>query len=112
MPAPEPASEVVVLLASWAVTTALSFVVVIRDERRLDEASLARAWPPASRDAAIVGLGIFAVPFHFLKTRSPSMWPWRWSLRGLALGIAWAIVVLVGNGLVVLALDAALGTGP
>ena len=57
--------EVLELVASWVVTTALSFVVVLFDERRMGEARLERAWPRASRDAALVLLGILAVPFHF-----------------------------------------------
>jgi hypothetical protein len=105
-------SEVIVLVASWAVSTALCFAVIVRDERRLDDETLARAWPPPSRDCAIIGLGLFAVPFHFIKTRSRSMWPWRWSPRGLALGVAWTLVVLIGNVAVVLALDLALGLEP
>jgi hypothetical protein len=61
--------EVIALVLSWIVTNALTFLVVIVDERRMDEATRERAWPPPSRDAAIVAFGVLALPIHFIKTR-------------------------------------------
>lgn len=61
--------EVVLLVASWVLTTGLSFLVVRLDERRLREEQLERAWLPTSRDAAIVAFGFLALPIHFIKTR-------------------------------------------
>ncbi len=34
----------------------------------MSEERLERAWPPASRDAAIIAFGPLALPFHFAKT--------------------------------------------
>lgn len=61
--------EVIALALSWLVTTALTFLVVIVDERRLSEEELERAWPPSSRDAAIVAFGPLALLAHFVRTR-------------------------------------------
>lgn len=101
------------LLLSWFVTTALLFVVVIADERRMSEERLERAWPPASRDAAIVALGILALPFHFARTRGrfftlSAREHLRWWL-GLALGLALSVAVTLVNAAVVAAFDYAAG---
>jgi len=110
--------EVVLLVVSFAVVVTASVVVVRWDERRLDEERLERAWPPASRDNALIGLsmlgaplvGLFAVWFHFFRTRSRAMWPpWRWSPKGFALGLAAVFLILIANAAVVLTLAYALG---
>jgi hypothetical protein len=110
--------EVLILLASFAVVVTGSVLVVRWDERRLDEERLERAWPPASRDNALIGLsllgaplvGLFAVWFHFFRTRSRAMWPpWRWSPTGFLLGLAAVLVVMIANAAVVLTLAYALG---
>jgi protein-S-isoprenylcysteine O-methyltransferase Ste14 len=121
-PQPESPYEVVILVASVVVVIAASVVVVRLDERRLerrlDEERLERAWPPASRDNALIGLsllaapllGLFAVWFHFFRTRSRGLWPpWRWSPTGFFLGLAAVLVVMLANALVVLTLAYALG---
>ena len=85
------------ILLSWGITTALLFVVVLTDERRMSEERLENAWPVASRNLFIVWLGILALPFHFARTRgrfftlSP-MTHLRWWL-GLLMGLAAATVV-------------------
>jgi len=110
--------EVVILVVSFAVVVTVSVLVVRWDERRLDEERLERAWPPASRDNAIIGLsmlgapliGLFAVWFHFFRTRSRALWPpWRWSPKGFLLGLLAVLVVLIANAAVVLTLAYALG---
>lgn len=110
--------EVVILVASLVVVMTASVLVVRWDERRLDEERLERAWPPASRDNALIGLsmlgapivGLFAVWFHFFRTRSRAMWPpWCWSAKGFFLGLAAVLVVLIANATVVLTLAYALG---
>lgn len=100
------AHEVVELLVSWAVTTAVVFVVVIGDERRLDPERLARAWPPSSRDAAVVAFGIFALPFHFARTRGHlrSARGALGLLYGFGVGLAWVVFVGVVNAVVMTAL--------
>lgn len=72
------------------------------DERRLSEDALERAWPVSSRDAAILGFGPLAVPFHFARTRGHFR-----SLRGalgiplgFLLGCVVVAVVLLVSGLV------------
>lgn len=57
------------ILLSWGITTALLFLVVLTDEKRMSEERLENAWPVASRNLFIVWLGILALPFHFARTR-------------------------------------------
>lgn len=110
--------EVVILVASITVVITVSVLVVKWDERRLDEEGLERAWTPASRDNALIGLsmlaapllGLFAVWFHFFRTRSQAMWPpWRWSPKGFLLGLLAVLVVMIANAAVVVTLAYALG---
>lgn len=110
--------EIVLLVASWGVVVGLAVSIVRRDEKHLDDDRRARSWPPAGRDAALIGLsllgtpllGLFAVVYHFFRTRSQAMWPpWRWSGRGLLLGLGWVLVILVANALVVTGLAWVLG---
>ena len=117
-PHPESPYEVVILVASITVVITVSVLVVRWDERRLDEERLERAWTPASRDNALIGLsmlaapllGLFAVWFHFFRTRSHAMWPpWRWSPKGCFLGLLAVLVVMIANAAVVLTLAYALG---
>jgi hypothetical protein len=110
--------EVVILVVSCAVLVTASVLVVKFDERRLSEERLERAWPPASRDNALIGLallaapllGLFAVWFHFFRTRSRALWPpWRWSPIGFLLGLAAVVAIMIANAVVVLTLAYALG---
>lgn len=64
-----PGGEIILLVVSWVVTNAFTFLIVILDERRMSEDRLERAWPPSSRDAAIIAFGVLALPVHFTKTR-------------------------------------------
>jgi hypothetical protein len=80
------------ILTSWAVTLPAVLWILIRDEHRLRDDELARAWPPVSRNAALytlwsLGLPQLAVPLHFIRTRQ--------NARGVAVGIGW-LAVLVG----------------
>lgn len=95
--------SLVVLVLSWILTTGLSWAAVRLDERRLSEEALERAWPVSSRDAAILGFGPLALPFHFAKTRGHFR-----SLRGalgiplgFLLGVVVGAIVLVVSGLVI-----------
>ncbi len=110
--------EVVLLVASCTVLVTASVLVVRFDERRLSEERLERAWPPASRVNALIGLallaapilGLFAVWFHFFRTRSRALWPpWRWSPVGFLLGLVWVLAILVVNAAVVMSLAWAFG---
>lgn len=86
------------ILLSFALQTAVAFLVIQRDERSLGERELARAWPPASRASAIVGFGgVVALPLHFLRTR-----------RNFA-GVGLAVLAFVGIVLLNVALDLVLG---
>ena len=107
----------------------LSSLVVRFDERRLERAAergdqdaeerLERAWPPASRDNAIIGLamlgapiiGLFAVWFHFFRTRSRARknllllrLGWRASV-----GLLWVFLIMAVNAAVVITLASLLG---
>src|SRR5688500_18512643 len=110
--------EVVILIVSCAVLVTASVLVVRWDERRLGGERLGRAWPPPSRDTALIGLallaapllGLFAVWFHFFRTRSRALWPpWRWSPTGFGLGLAAVLAIMLANAAVVLSLAYALG---
>ena len=59
--------------------------VVKRDERRLSDDRLQRAWPPATFWCAVVTFGFICLPIHFWRTRR--------SVKGLGLGVAWALAV-------------------
>ena len=100
------------LILSWIVSTTLLFAVVILDERRfLTEEQLERAWPPSSRDAAIVAFGGLALPIHFIKTRG-HLKSWHGVLGiflGLAFGIIALVIVSVVSGVVVYVIELALG---
>ncbi len=115
---PDDPSEVIILVLSLVVLMTASSLVVRLDERRLDEERLERAWPATSRDNALIGLAflaspvlaLFAVWFHFFRTRSKALWPpWRWSPKGFLLGIAGVLVVLVVHVAIVLSVAYALG---
>lgn len=106
-----PGAQIIEWLVSWAVTTALTFVVVLADERRLSAERLARAWPIASRTLTIVYLGVLSLPFHFAKTRGHFK-----SARGVAgvmlgfmAGLGAAVVVTLASGLVTMGVDWVLG---
>jgi hypothetical protein len=86
--------EFVQVLVSWAVTLPAVPLIIVLDERRLRGVELERAWPPASRDAAIfalwnLGLHPLCVPMHFLRTRR--------SIAGLVLAVAWLAVIVVAD---------------
>ncbi len=117
-PPQESPFEVVLIVVSCAVLVTASVLIVKADERRISEERLERAWPPASRDNALIGLallaapvlGLFAVWFHFFRTRSRALWPpWRWSPIGFVLGIAAVVTIMLLNAVVVLTLAYALG---
>jgi len=84
--------EVAALLVSAAVSWTTSWYVIKRDERRLDEAMLARAYAPATLACSVFAFQQIAVLVHFVRTRR--------SFKGFLLGLAWFAVALV-PGLVV-----------
>jgi hypothetical protein len=78
------------VVVSLVVTLPPSAVVIVRDERRLTPLRLARAWPPASRDAAIftllqLGLPHLSIVIHFVRTRRTWL--------GFGLGLLWFAAV-------------------
>jgi hypothetical protein len=106
-----PGAQVIELIVSWVVTNALTFLVVIVDERHLTEERLERAWTPASRDAAIIAFGLLAIPIHFAKTRGhfKSARGGVGRVLGLLLGVVAALVVALVSGLLISAIAWALG---
>jgi hypothetical protein len=89
--------EVVQTVAHLVVTLPVTAVVLLRDERKLVGAQLARAWSPSSRDAALLtfylsvaGLTPLVLAIHWTRTRR--------SLAGAAIGLALATAVF-GLGL-------------
>jgi len=84
--------EFVQLVVSWIVGVGGAVLVIVRDERRLTAGQRERAWPVASRNAAIYAFSPFCVFIHFVRTRRDA--------RGAAIGLAWlAAIVVVDNGL-------------
>ncbi len=65
----------------------LTFFIVWLDERRMSEAMLERAWPPATRGAVVLWFSPFCLLVHFIRTRR--------SVVGAALGIAAIVFVFV-----------------
>jgi hypothetical protein len=65
------------------------------DERRLDGARLARAWPPVSRDAAMVTIWMLGFqPLALLAFYLVHFGRSRWSARGLTLGLWWTLLTV------------------
>jgi hypothetical protein len=79
--------EVVAILVSAAVAWTASTWIIKRDEKKLDAAMLARAYPPATLIASVFLFQQIAVLVHFIRTRR--------SLRGFFLGLGWAVVALI-----------------
>ena len=116
------------IVVSLVVMMTVSSLIVRWDERRLQraadrgdaraEACLERAWWPASRDNALIGLAflaapllaLFAVWYHFFRTRSRSvLLPWTWSPVGFLMGVAAVLAVMLANAAVVLTLAWVMG---
>lgn len=89
-----------ILLVSWALTTALTFAIITRDEKRLPANRLERAMLPSSRTLAVVAFGPFALCVHFTKTRG---------LRGLFIGLVLATLVVLLSDVALGALFSLLG---
>ena len=87
------------LIISWIVTTGLTFAVILMDEGWMSEERLQRAWPPSSRDAAIIAFGPLAIILHFLRTRG-GFRTMRRLFLGNALGYALSAGALVVVSLV------------
>lgn len=116
MAAKDAGGEAIALLVSWAVTTALTFAIVIADERYLLRPRssrpdrLERAWPRSSRDAAIVVFGVLSLPVHFAKTRGgKGIRGAGGYLLGLAMGVVAICIVAVAADLLVSAVETVFG---
>ena len=72
--------EYVASLVFWTSTV---FFVVWNDERTLTQEESARAWPKASRWAAVVAFGPLCLPVHFWRTRR--------SFLGVCIGVSYVI---------------------
>jgi hypothetical protein len=94
--------EVVELVVSWVVSTALCFVIVIAHERRMSVERLERAWPATSRDAALVAFGVLALPIHFARTLGNfrSVAGVAMIVVGLVVGVLCIVLVSLANLLV------------
>jgi hypothetical protein len=93
------------LVFSWLYMNAVIWGLIRLDERYLcDEARLEKAWPPSSRDAAIIGFGPIALVLHFLRTRIS--FTVRGIVVGVPLGLAMAAAALVALFVALTALDA------
>lgn len=89
--------EVTSILVSAGVSWTTSVLVIKRDERRLSEEMLLRAYPPATLAVSVFLFQQIAVLVHFIRTRR--------SLTGFLLGVAWTLAALVPT----IAVDAIFG---
>ena len=79
--------EVVAILVSGAVSWTASAWIIKRDEKKLNDAMLARAYPPATLIASVFLFQQIAVLVHFVRTRR--------SFKGFFLGLGWAIAAFI-----------------
>jgi len=79
--------DILVILLLMPFNYALPWWVVRRDMRSLSPERLARCWNGASLGSAILAFGPLCLPFHFVKAHG--------LLRGLGLGLAWTLGVVV-----------------
>jgi len=84
--------EVAAILVSGAVAWTTSAWIIKRDEKKLDEVMLARAYAPATLIASVFLFQQIAVLVHFIRTRR--------SFKGFFLGLAWAIAAFVPSVIV------------
>jgi hypothetical protein len=93
--------ELAFLLVPWAVRVSLIFALLIRDERTMPKAMLERAPWPSSRSAGAVYFDVLVVVVHYVKTRG-------W-LRGLPMGVGFALLLIGCSVIATLLLALALG---
>jgi hypothetical protein len=79
--------EVVAILVSAGVSWTASAWIIKRDEKKLGDAMLARAYPPATLIASVFLFQQIAVLVHFIRTRR--------SIKGFFLGLGWTIAAFV-----------------
>ena len=91
---------ILLLLAPWALSTAAFFWLLSWDERRLGPEAQARAFPPATKRAAVVMFGPLALAVHGARTR-------RGAAKGLAAVVGLAAALAVQAVVVALASAAA-----
>lgn len=81
--------EVLLYVLSFALSIAVTAIIVRRDLARLQGEELARCWPDASLWAAVVIFGPLSLPIHFLRTRR--------SFAGADMGLLALLVALVAT---------------
>jgi protein-S-isoprenylcysteine O-methyltransferase Ste14 len=91
-------AEFIDYVLSMFATLGLTYAILRFDEARLSEEQLERAWPPSSRNAAVLAFSPICLIVHFIKT--------RWSLIGVLLGLGAALFVVGINYLLTLGVDA------
>lgn len=99
------AAELFSLLFSFFFSYGVCFAAVLLDERFLSPAARDHAWPPASRGAAILGFGPFAVVLHFVRTRPLLPALFVGPLSGAVLGAVTVLVPALVRSLVLSVLD-------
>lgn len=62
-------AEFVDYLLAWLVAMPATYAILRLDEAHLSEDRLEHAWPPTSRNAAIVAFGPICLLVHFVRTR-------------------------------------------
>ncbi len=89
----DPSLFALLALSVW--NFAYPYALIRADEARLDEARLARAWPPHSRTLACLAFGPIALLVHFPKTRRTGL---GFLLGIVAFGVALVPGLIHGEG--------------
>lgn len=95
-------AEFVDYVLAWLVAMPATYAILRFDESRLSEERLEHAWPPTSRNAAIVAFGPLCLLVHFVRTRR-SFWV------GLFFGVAAFVLVGAAHAATAWVVDLALG---
>lgn len=91
-------AEFIFFVLSMSITMSATYAILRFDEMHMSEAQFERAWPPSSRNAAVLAFSPICLVVHFTRTRM--------SFRGALLGVGAAGLIVGFNLVVSLLVDA------